>query len=249
MPSPARSRQLPAAVLFDWDGTIVDTIPMIYRANVVALREFGITLSREWYRERYTPDWRRSYRELGIPEHQWDAVATRWAEEMRLGRPRAISHARPALRRLRAHGMRLGLVTASTRNVVEHNLPRLNLEGTFETIRYADDVERSKPHPDALLEALEELRVAPGEAVYVGDTTVDLEMAAAAGTPFVAVGTTTAGAVFRAAGIERVWPGVGAWVDDLLGPPLRARRSGSRPRPARGSTSSGGGSAARRRSG
>ena len=47
---PARS--LPAAVLFDWDGTLVDTIPMIYRANVVALRDFGITLTREWYRER-----------------------------------------------------------------------------------------------------------------------------------------------------------------------------------------------------
>ena len=65
---PARpNRPLPDAVLFDWDGTIVDTIPMIYRANVVALREFGITMSREWYRERYTPDWRRSYRELGDP--------------------------------------------------------------------------------------------------------------------------------------------------------------------------------------
>jgi HAD superfamily hydrolase (TIGR01549 family) len=214
----AASRRLPAAVLFDWDGTIVDTIPMIYRANVVALRQFGIALSREWYRERYTPDWRRSYRELGIPEHQWDEVAARWAEEMRLGRPRAIPHARPAIRRLRAHGIRLGLVTASTRNVVEHNLPRLNLDGTFESIRYADDVERSKPHPDALFEALDELGVAPGDAVYVGDTTVDLEMAAAAGTPFVAVGTTTTAATFRAAGVEPVWPGVGAWVDDLLGP-------------------------------
>jgi beta-phosphoglucomutase-like phosphatase (HAD superfamily) len=64
------ARPLPAAALFDWDGTLVDTIPMIYRANVVALRDVGITLTREWYRERYTPDWRRSYRELGIPEHQ-----------------------------------------------------------------------------------------------------------------------------------------------------------------------------------
>ena len=60
---------------------------MIYRANVVALREFGITMSREWYRERYTPDWRRSYR-TGIPEAQWNAVAARWAEEMRNGSPR-----------------------------------------------------------------------------------------------------------------------------------------------------------------
>ena len=98
---------MPAAVLFDWDGTLVDTIPMIYRANVVALRDFGITLTREWYRERYTPDWRRSYRELGIPEHQWDAVATRWGQEMANGRPRALPWARPAIRRLRAHAQGL----------------------------------------------------------------------------------------------------------------------------------------------
>ena len=234
MPPARRRAPLPAAVLFDWDGTIVDTIPMIYRANVVALREFGITMSREWYRDRYSPDWRRSYRELGIPEEQWNDVAERWAQEMRNGRPRALPHARPAIRRLRAHGIRLGLVTASTRQVVEHNLARLNLDGTFEAIRYADDVERSKPHPDALLEALDELGVAAGDATYVGDTTVDLEMAGAAGSPFVAVGTTTTAAVFRAAGIDRVWPGVGAWVDDLLGAkPATSRRS----RRASGSTS------------
>ncbi|HKF84783.1 MAG TPA: HAD family hydrolase [Candidatus Limnocylindrales bacterium] len=232
------ARPLPAAVLFDWDGTLVDTIPMIYRANVVALRAFGFTLSREWYRERYTPDWRRSYRELGIPEHQWDAVAARWAEQMRLGRPRALPHARPAIRRLRGHGIRLGLVTASTRNVVEHNLARLNLDGTFEAIRYADDVERPKPHPDALLEALDDLDVEAGDAVYVGDTTVDLAMAGAAGTPFVAVGTTTAADTFRDAGVDRVWPGVGAWVDELLGPRQRASpaadRGNRRDRRARG---------------
>jgi HAD superfamily hydrolase (TIGR01549 family) len=218
VPPALRRRALPAAVLFDWDGTLVDTIPMIYRANVVALREFGITMSRAWYREHYTPDWRRSYRELGIPEDQWNDIASRWAQEMRTGRPRALPHARPALRRLQTQGIRLGLVTASTRNVVEHNLGRLNLDRTFEAIRYADDVERAKPHPDALLEALDELGVAAGDAVYVGDTTVDLEMADAAGTPFVAVGTTTRAAAFRAVGVDRIWPGVGAWVDALLGP-------------------------------
>ena len=90
MPPARRHAPLPAAVLFDWDGTLVDTIPMIYRANVVALREFGITMSREWYRERYTPDWRRSYRELGIPEDQWNDVAARWAagDARRRGRGR-----------------------------------------------------------------------------------------------------------------------------------------------------------------
>lgn len=233
------SRPLPDAALFDWDGTVVDTIPMIYRANVIALRDFGITLTREWYAAKYTPDWRRSYTELGIPEHQWDAVAGRWAQEMAKGRPRAFPWVRPALRRLRAHGVRVGLVTASTRNVVEHNLARLNLDGVFEAIRYSDDVERGKPHPDALLEALEELGVEPARTVYVGDTTVDLAMTRAAGATFVAVGRTTSAEVFRAHGVDTVWPGVGAWADELLGttrPANRSARQGSTrgPRPSIG---------------
>ena len=219
------ARPLPAAALFDWDGTLVDTIPMIYRANVVALREFGITMTRAWYRERYSPDWRRSYAELGIPEDLWDAVGARWAEEMAKGSPRALPWARPALRRLRTQGVRLGLVTASTRAVVAPNLTRLNLGGVFDVIRCADDVARSKPHPEALLAALDELGLEAADTVYVGDTPVDLEMARAAGAPFVAVGRTTPADRFREAGADRVWPGVGAWADDLLETAAAPRRS------------------------
>jgi phosphoglycolate phosphatase len=224
------ARPLPIAALFDWDGTLVDTIALIYRANVVVLREIGVEMSRAWYREHYSPDWRKSYRDLGIPEDKWEAVGARWAEEMATARPRALPWARPALRRLRARGVRLGLVTASTRTVVEPNLARLNLDGTFDAIRYSDDVERSKPHPDALLEALDELGVRAADTVYVGDTTVDLAMATAAGVPFVAVGRTTPLPQFRAAGVHHVWGSVGEWADDLLGPepPATAltRRSG-----------------------
>jgi HAD superfamily hydrolase (TIGR01509 family) len=214
---PARPGPLPAAAVFDWDGTIVDTMAMIYRANVVALGHYGISMSREWFVQNYTPDWRRSYAELGIPEALWDEMAGRWAAEMGRMRPRAIPWARGALRRLRRHDVRIGLVTASTRGVVEPNLARLNLEGVFEAAFYSDDVERSKPHPEALLRVLDKLRVAPADAVYVGDTTVDLEMTLAAGAAFAAVGGTTSLTAFRAAGVDRVWPGVGAWADDLLG--------------------------------
>jgi pyrophosphatase PpaX len=215
-PVPAEAG-LPDAAVFDWDGTLVDTLAMIYRANVAALGMHGITLTRAWFRERYTPDWRSSYRALGVPEHLWDATADRWTEEMRRMRPRALPWARGALRRLRRHGIRLGLVTASTRAVVEPNLERLNLVGAFDTVWCADDVRHGKPHPEGLLLALDALGVPAGRTVYVGDTTVDLEMARAAGAGFAAVGTTTSSETFRVAGVEHVWPGVGAWADDLLG--------------------------------
>ena len=213
-----RDSHLPAAALFDWDGTLADTLPLIYRANVVALGELGITLTRAWFRERYTPDWRSSYRALGVPEDAWAQLGRRWGEEMALGRPRAMPWARRALGRLRRHGVRVGLVTASTRGVVRPNIDRLGLGGVFEAELFSDDVTHTKPHPEALLRALEEMGVRPEDTVYVGDTTIDLEMATAAGAAFAAVGTTTSAAAFRAAGVDRVWPGVAAWADDLLAP-------------------------------
>ncbi len=135
---------------------------------------------------------------------------------MRRGRPRAIPWVRGALRRLDRRGVRLGLVTASTRSVVLPSLDRLNLAGLFRVMRFAEDVVNGKPHPEALLAALDELGVAPSKAVYVGDTLTDLEMARAAGSPFVAVGDTTMERTFLDAGADRVWPGVGPWAEDLL---------------------------------
>ena len=125
--------------------------------------------------------------------------------------------ARGALRRLGRRGVRLGLVTASTRGVVLPNLARLNLEAVFDVAVYADDVEHGKPHPEPLLRALESSASPLRDTVYIGDTTIDLEMARAAGARFAAVGTTTSADDFRAAGVTRVWSGVGAWADDLLG--------------------------------
>jgi HAD superfamily hydrolase (TIGR01549 family) len=224
------TRRLPAAAVFDWDGTIVDTLWMIYRANVASLGHYGLTMSRAWFREQYTPDWRQGYRDLGVPEHLWTEMSERWSTEMAKMRPRALPWARGALRDLRRHGIRVGLVTASTRAVVEPNLARLNLAGVFETAWYADDVADSKPHPEALLRALDDLGVAAADTVYVGDTTVDLEMATRAGAAFAAVGTTTSEAAFRAAGVQRVWPGVGDWAADLLGTPARRRGPSGTPR-------------------
>jgi phosphoglycolate phosphatase-like HAD superfamily hydrolase len=146
---------------------------------------------------------------------------------MRNARPRALPGALPALRRLRRRGVRLGLVTASTRSVVEPNLRRLNIGDLFEAARFADDVANGKPHPEALIAALDEMGVAPADSVYIGDTVVDLQMASAAGAPFVAVGTTTRPEAFRAAGADPVWAGIADWTDVLLGPRRPAPRRGA----------------------
>ena len=188
-------------------------------ANVVVLRELGIDDDpRVVPRALHARLARARTGSSGIPEHRWDAVGARWGEEMANGRPRALPWARPALRRLRAHGVRVGLVTASTARR-RGAQPRAASTSTACSRRSAtrDDVARSKPHPDALLEALEELGVPAGDTVYVGDTTVDLEMARPPGRRSWPWAGRRARACSARTASSTVWPGVGAWADDLLG--------------------------------
>ena len=222
-----RSRQrLPAAAVFDWDGTIVDTLPLIYRANVVVLGELGIPLSRAWFRERYTPDWRARTASSACPRIA--GTPSRRAGPRRCGpagRERSRGSA-AASGGWPATACALGLVTASTRSVVEPNLRAAQPRRACSRPRTSPTTWSTASRiPEGLLRALADLDVDPADAVYVGDTTVDLAMASAAGTAFAAVAGTTSGASFREAGVERVWSDVGAWADDLLGrPPRQAPR-------------------------
>ena len=164
--------------MFDWDGTIVDTLPLIYRANVVVLGELGITLSHEWFRERYTPDWRAAYRELGVPEDRWEAVAARWSEEMLAGRPRAIpwvarraAPARPERRAARPRSPRRRATSWSPTSAASTSRACSRRRTTRTTSRPAS------PTPRRCSARSPTSRWSPRDAVYVGDTTVDLAMA------------------------------------------------------------------------
>jgi len=232
---PERPSVLPAAAVFDWDGTLADSLSAILRAERAVMRDLGLDLPVELLRTTYTPDWRAKYRSLGIPEERWPEAARNWSERMLTARPRAFPWARRALRLLRRRGVRLALVTASGRSIVEPNLVRFNLGGVFEDIVCADDVTHSKPHPEGLERVLVRMGVAPGDAVYVGDTVIDLAMARAAGVPFVPIGGTVPDPLFHAEEAIPVWPSVAAWAEDLLaqdsrhaspGRPASARRRG-----------------------
>src|SRR5262249_14727873 len=65
---------------------------------------------------------------------------------------------------------------------------QFELDAYFDLVVGIEDVSRPKPAPDMLLHCLEQLAVAPHEAVYVGDSPTDQEAAVAAGMPFIAVG-------------------------------------------------------------
>jgi phosphoglycolate phosphatase len=210
------------AIVFDWDGTLCDSLPAIYDANRRVLEEYGLPFDDDRYRTAYTPDWRLMYQRLGIPEAAMDDAGRRWlALYVEAAEAGLLPGVADALDRLAAAGFVLGLVTAGDRDVVSAQLERFGIGHLIGARVYGTDELPAKPHPDPLLRVLRELdreeRVAT--ARYVGDVPDDMRMARAAGAIGIGIeGAMATREVLAAAGANAVYSRVADFVDDLLGP-------------------------------
>jgi HAD superfamily hydrolase (TIGR01549 family) len=212
------------AIVFDWDGTLVDSLPAIFDANHRVLTEYGLPFDEARYRAAYVPDWRLMYQRLGIPDESLDAAGERWLELYRSTEEAGLlPGVADALHRLREAGFVLGLVTAGHRDVVDDQLERYGLGELIRTRVFGSDDIAAKPHPDPLLRVLGELgrsdRIAT--ARYVGDVPDDMRMAKAVGTLGIGIESTIGSRdVLLAAGATEVYPSVAAFVAALLDAPL-----------------------------
>jgi HAD superfamily hydrolase (TIGR01549 family) len=210
------------AIVFDWDGTLIDSLPAIFIANQRVLAEHGLPFDEERYRAAYVPDWRLMYQRLGVPDQHLDSIGGRWLELYRqIDEAGLLPGAADSLRRLSRAGFVMGLVTAGDRDVVEDQLVRYGLGDLLPVRVFGTDPIASKPHPDPLLLALRQLgrieRIAT--ARYVGDVPDDMRMARAVGTLGVGIESTigTRDALIEA-GASVVYLSVAEFVDALLGP-------------------------------
>lgn len=211
------------AIVFDWDGTLADSLPAIYDANLRVLEEFGLPFDDERYRAAYVPDWRIMYERLGIPPESLDAAGERWLALYRETDTSVVLPRVPeALQRLSDAGFVMGLVTAGHRDVVEGQLERFGIGHLLPVRVFGNDPIAAKPHPDPLLRVLAELDRAEHVATarYVGDVPDDMRMAEAVG----ALGIGIESGVWHredlvAAGATEVYPSVAEFVDALLASP------------------------------
>jgi HAD superfamily hydrolase (TIGR01549 family) len=209
------------AIVFDWDGTLMDSLVAVFDANAKVLAEYGVPFDDERYRAAYTPDWRVMYQRLGVPEAAMDAAGDRWLELYGdTDEAQLLPGAADALRRLADAGFVLGLVTAGDQVVVEAQMERLGVSGLLPIRVYGSDDVAAKPHPDPLLRALRQLDRADRAhlARYVGDVPDDMRMARAVGTLGVGIESAIGSRdELLGAGASAVYPSVAAFVDDLLG--------------------------------
>jgi len=175
------------AVLFDWDGTLVNTAEASYRCYEKLFGSYGIAFDRDAFRRTYSPNWHLTYSALGLAEEHWAEADARWLEHYCEEEVVLIDGARDALLRVRRAGLRAGIVTSGDRVRVGRELDDLGVASLFEVVVCAEDIVYRKPHPEALLLALDKLGVGAAEAVYVGDSPEDVQMARAAGVTAVGI--------------------------------------------------------------
>lgn len=175
------------AVLFDWDGTLADTAESSYRCYVRMFAEFDIPFDREDYARTYSPNWYHTFRQLGLDEQHWSRADERWLAHFANERLELLEGARHLLESLTARGLKTGIVTSGSRGRVERELELHGLTPHLHERVYGCEVKEKKPHPEGLLLCLDRLGVHPAEAVFVGDSPEDIEMARAAGVYSIAV--------------------------------------------------------------
>jgi pyrophosphatase PpaX len=173
-------------VLFDWDGTLLDSYQADSQAFLAMFRAMGVNWGLEELERHYSPDWYAVYRAAGIPEDRWDKANRVWRAFYAKHPSKLMTATRRVLAQL-ARRHELGLVSSGDRDRVNRQLREFGLTRMFRTRVLGGDTGEKKPHPAPLLKALREMKAEARDCVYVGDTPEDVEMARAAGVRAIAV--------------------------------------------------------------
>jgi pyrophosphatase PpaX len=173
------------AVLFDLDGTLLDSIRLILDSyhHALAVHRLPPRSDQQWLAGIGTPLWVQ-FRDWAHDPDLLDALIATYREHNIANHDRAVS-AYPdvvdVVREVRALGARTGLVTSKQRTGADRGLRFLGLSDAMDVVVAVDEVTRPKPHPEPLWLAAERLGIATAEVVYVGDSVHDMECGRAAG--------------------------------------------------------------------
>ena len=180
---------LPRAVLFDLDGTLIDSIPLILSSMQAAFAGHPRPPSvSEWTALIGTP-LDAMIRRWAVDEADVERLKERykvhqWAHHDAM--VRAFPGVPEMLAALRARGVRMAVVTSKLEPSARRSLEFLGLSGHFERVVGLEATERHKPDPAPVHHAIDALGARPGEAAFVGDSPHDVEAGNAAGVATVA---------------------------------------------------------------
>jgi len=163
-------------LLFDWDGTLVDSAHLGLAAYEKAFAELDFVFSQEAYEANYSPNWYTVYEALGLPKEKWERADELWRLHYGNQIAELVEGTADVLMELRRRRYRLGVVTSGNEDRVCQEIEEASLPEIFDVVVCAEHIANKKPHPEGLEIALKRLGCAPDEAAYVGDAPEDILM-------------------------------------------------------------------------
>jgi HAD superfamily hydrolase (TIGR01509 family) len=174
------------AVLFDWDGTLLNSFKADTNAYLQMFQALGVSWDPARLPQHYSPDWHNVYRVAKLPVELWPEADRLWRGFYRAERPLMQAGARHVVQSL-ARRFRLGVVSSGSSWRVRRQIRAFGLERLFAVSVFGDRVPHRKPHPMQLQLAVGQLGLEPSCCVYVGDAPEDVKMARRAGMPVVGI--------------------------------------------------------------
>lgn len=179
-------------LVFDWDGTLMDSIEHIINSLQYAMRKMSIeVLDRHVTKDIIGLGMKESVQTLFPVLAQGKQFISEFVSHYRVNffdpaqQTALFPGSIQTLETLLSQDYVLAVATSKSRQGLDHVLKTSKLGHYFRTSQCADET-RSKPHPDMLNKILDDLKVAPKDAVMIGDSEYDLEMASNAGTVSIA---------------------------------------------------------------
>lgn len=179
-------------IVFDWDGTLMDSTAVIAGSIQAACRDLGLAVPDDETARHVIGlglDQALRYAVPDAPESMREPLVARYRHHF-LAQDRAIplfAGAREAIAELHLAGYLLGVATGKSRMGLDRALESTGLKNFFHATRTADQT-FSKPHPAMLFEIMDELAIEPARTLMVGDTTHDVQLAQNASVDVVAIG-------------------------------------------------------------
>lgn len=169
-------------IVFDWDGTLYDSAQFIVNNVQEAFREVGLpTPESKVIRSMIGLSFMEALRRAqpGMSSFDLERLATVYRHNVSLARPEDSSlfpGVKETLLQLKESGYILAIATGKSRAGLNLDLENFKLKDLFFATRCGDET-FSKPHPQMLLDILEKTGCEPSQALMVGDTSYDMELA------------------------------------------------------------------------
>ena len=176
------------AVLFDFDGTLIDTNELIFKSYRKAFKEvLNRDIDDEEILRLYGRPLYGSLMEYGEPGEMLYKVYREFNETQHDNLAKPFDGVYEGVQKISDKGYKMGIVTSKRMHLVKRGLDLIGIAKFFDVIITPDDTQKGKPDPEPILLGCEKLGVLPEETIYVGDSVFDMQAAKAAGTQLCAV--------------------------------------------------------------